>query len=58
VLSLVLALAGAFTIVGTIAAIVVGLLAIREITAKSNKIDGMLYARAGIIIAPFAPSLP
>jgi hypothetical protein len=50
VLSLTLALVGAFTIVGTLAAIVVGVFAIKEIASKSGKLDGINFARAGIII--------
>jgi hypothetical protein len=50
VLSLTLALVGAFTIVGTIAAVVVGLLAIKEIAGKSSKLEGLNFARAGIIL--------
>ncbi len=50
VLSLTLALVGAFTIVGTLAAIVVGVFALREIAAKSKKLEGLGYARAGIAV--------
>jgi hypothetical protein len=50
VLSLTLALVGAFTIVGTLAAIVVGVFALREISNKSSKLEGAGYARAGIIV--------
>jgi hypothetical protein len=50
VLSLTLALVGAFTIVGTLAAIVVGVFALRELSSKSGKLDGIGYARAGIIV--------
>jgi hypothetical protein len=50
VLSLALALVGAFTVVGTIAAIVVGVFALREIAGKSKKIDGLNFARAGIAL--------
>src|SRR5262245_38061771 len=50
VLSLTLALVGAFTIVGTIAAIVVGVLALKEIAGKSGKLDGVNFARAGIVV--------
>src|SRR5260221_14179514 len=44
VLSLTLALVGAFTIIGTLAAIVIGVFAIREIANKSNKLEGLGYA--------------
>lgn len=50
VLSLVLALVGAFTIVGTIAAIVVGVFAIKEIAGSSKKLGGVGFARAGIVV--------
>src|SRR6516164_7782191 len=50
VLSLTLALVGAFTIVGTLAAIVVGVFALRELGSKSGKLGGVGYARAGIIV--------
>jgi len=50
VLSLTLAMVGAFTIVGTIAAIVVGFFALREIAAKAAKLDGVNFARAGIAV--------
>ena len=50
VLSLTLALVGAFTIVGTLAAIVVGVFALKEITNKSGKLEGLGYARAGIAV--------
>lgn len=50
VLSLALALVGAFTIVGTLAAIVVGVFALRDIAAKSKKLEGLGYARAGIAV--------
>jgi hypothetical protein len=49
-LSLILALVGAFTLVGTLAAIGVGVLALKEIGAKSNKLNGIGLARAGIIL--------
>jgi hypothetical protein len=48
-LSLSLTLVGAFTIVGTLAAIAVGILALRRIAREPNKLDGAEYARAGII---------
>jgi hypothetical protein len=50
VLSLTLALVGAFTLVGTLAAIAVGILALKEIAGKANKPDGINFARAGIIL--------
>jgi hypothetical protein len=50
VLSLTLALVGAFTLVGTIAAIAIGILALKEIAGKSNKLDGINLARAGIVL--------
>jgi hypothetical protein len=50
VVSLTLALVGAFTLVGTLAAIAVGILALKEIAGKSNKLDGINLARAGIVL--------
>jgi hypothetical protein len=50
VVSLTLALIGAFTLVGTLAAIAVGILALKEIAGKSNKLDGINLARAGIVL--------
>jgi len=50
VLSLALALVGMFTIVGTIAAIVVGVLAVKEISARPTRLEGLSYARAGIVV--------
>jgi hypothetical protein len=47
-LSLNLALVGAFTIVGTVAAIVVGVFALKHIADKPTKMEGVNYARAGI----------
>ena len=49
VTSLILAIAGAFTIVGSLAAIPVGLFAIRQIGRDPDKIGGLNIARAGII---------
>jgi hypothetical protein len=49
VLSLTLAIVGAFTIVGTLAAIAVGMIALRRIARQPDKLDGAEYARAGII---------
>jgi len=49
VTSLILALAGGFTILGPLAAIPVGLLAIRQIGRDPDKIGGLNVARAGII---------
>lgn len=50
VLSLTLALVGAATIVGTIAAIVTGVFALKQIAKHPNKIDGANFASAGIIL--------
>ncbi|MSQ95712.1 MAG: DUF4190 domain-containing protein [Gemmataceae bacterium] len=50
VLSLTLALVGAFTIVGTLAAVVVGFLALKQIAGKAGKLEGINLARAGIAI--------
>lgn len=50
VLSLTLAMVGAFTIVGTLAAIVVGVFALKEIANKSGKLEGLGFARAGIAV--------
>jgi Domain of unknown function (DUF4190) len=52
-LSLVLALVGAFTIVGTIAAIVVGVFALKHIADHPTKLEGVNYARAGIAVGTF-----
>jgi hypothetical protein len=52
-LSLTLALVGAFTIVGTIAAIVIGVFALKHITEKPSKLEGVNYARAGIALGGF-----
>jgi hypothetical protein len=49
VLSLTLAIVGAFTIVGTLAAIGIGIIALRRIARQPTKLDGAEYARAGII---------
>ena len=49
VTSLILALVGGFTIVGSLAAVAVGFLAIKQITREPDKIDGLTVARAGII---------
>jgi hypothetical protein len=49
VLSLTLAIVGGFTIVGTLAAIGVGMIALRRIAGQPSKLDGAEYARAGII---------
>jgi hypothetical protein len=52
-LSLTLALVGAFTIVGTIAAIVVGIYALKQIADKPSKLEGIKFARAGIAVGAF-----
>ena len=52
-LSLILALVGAFTIVGTIAAIVIGIYALKHISDKPTRLEGVNYARAGIAIGAF-----
>lgn len=48
--SFILALAGAFTVVGTIAAMVCGFLGLREIDRSPEPMGGRNFARAGIII--------
>lgn len=52
-LSLILALVGAFTIVGTIAAIVIGIYALKHISDKPSRLEGVHYARAGIAVGAF-----
>ena len=49
VLSLTLAMVGAFSIVGTLAAVAVGLFALREIAKRPHRFEGVGLARAGII---------
>src|SRR5262249_23643902 len=48
--SLVLALVGAFTVVGTLAAIGFGTLALRQIRTRPDEIAGRSYALAGIAL--------
>jgi hypothetical protein len=48
--SLLLALIGAFTIVGTIAAVACGFLALAQIRRAKGEIGGMRFARAGIAL--------
>src|SRR5579872_7129048 len=48
--SLVLAVAGAFTIVGTLAAIVLGVVAVISIMRQRDRLAGLGYAIAGIVI--------
>lgn len=50
VLSLTLALVGAFTLVGTLAAIAVGVYSLRQIARQPNKLEGVFYARLGVIL--------
>jgi hypothetical protein len=47
--SLILAMVGAFTIVGSLAAIVVGFLAMRQIAREPERFSGVRFARAGMI---------
>src|SRR5262249_51789262 len=46
-------LVGAFTIVGTLAAIVTGFIALKHIAIKPTKLEGVNYARAGIGLGAF-----
>jgi hypothetical protein len=48
--SLILALVGAFTLVGSLAAVVVGYLALRRIAQAHQRIGGARLARAGMIV--------
>jgi hypothetical protein len=48
--SIVLALMGAFTIVGTLAAIVLGVMALVQLTGRADRLAGRGYAIAGIFI--------
>src|SRR5438552_3405888 len=50
VYSLALALVGAFTLVGSLAAIVVGVQALKRIAARPTKLEGVNLARAGIVL--------
>src|SRR5262245_33563958 len=47
--SIVLALIGAFTIVGTVAAVVVGILALLQLANHGDRLAGRGYAIAGIV---------
>src|SRR5260370_4798880 len=46
--SLILALVGAFTVVGTIVAVVLGGLALRQIARQPDKLSGRRFALAGM----------
>src|SRR5262245_54720515 len=46
--SLILALVGAFTVIGTLAAVVVGVLALRQIAKRPEQLRGRRFALAGI----------
>jgi hypothetical protein len=48
--SLVLALVGAFTVVGTVAAIALGVVALRSIARHKDRLAGRNLARAGIVL--------
>ncbi len=48
--SLILALVGAVTVVGSVAAVVVGYLAQRQIARAPDKVAGLNFARAGMIL--------
>lgn len=50
VLSLLLALVGAFTIVGTLAAMACGAIAYRQLTRKRSNVGGVRIAQAGMIL--------
>jgi hypothetical protein len=66
-LSLTLALAGAFTLIGTVAAVALGWVALQQIQRRPDEITGRNYALAGIVLgglltavtgfALFAPEL-
>jgi hypothetical protein len=51
--SLILALVGAFTLLGTALAVVFGLLALRDITRRPEQVSGRRYALAGIYLGAF-----
>jgi hypothetical protein len=48
--SLVLALVGGFTIIGSLAAVGLGYLALRQIMREPDKLGGLNFARAGMIV--------
>lgn len=48
--SLVLALVGAFTVVGTVAAVVVGLVALLQIRRHQPRLQGQVFAQTGIVL--------
>src|SRR5207302_8262451 len=48
--SILLALIGAFTVVGTLAAVVLGVLALLQIAGKPDRLAGKGYALAGILL--------
>jgi hypothetical protein len=50
VLSLLLALVGAFTVVGTLAAIACGAVAYRRVTKRGSTVGGVRLAQAGMIL--------
>ncbi len=55
--SLILALVGAFTFVGTILAVVFGVLALRDIARRPDQVTGKGYAVAGIALGVFLTAL-
>jgi hypothetical protein len=55
--SLVLALVGAFTLLGTVLAVVFGVLALRDIARRPGQVTGKGYAVAGIALGVFLTAL-
>src|SRR5262249_15018942 len=55
--SLVLALVGAFTLLGTLLAVVFGALALRDIARRPDQVTGKGYAVAGIALGVFLTAL-
>jgi hypothetical protein len=48
--SIMLALVGAFTLLGTVAAVVVGIIALAQISRQPDRVTGKRYAIAGIVL--------
>src|SRR5262245_24026439 len=48
--SLILALVGAFTIIGTVLAVLTGALALRQVGRSQGRLAGRAYAIAGLVI--------
>jgi hypothetical protein len=51
--SLIVALVGAFTVVGSLAAVALGLLAVRQIAREPDRLGGLRLARAGMALGGF-----